>query len=41
VLLEAVLGNLGILELDRAAEGIEAGRALVADNIERIERLLG
>ena len=41
VLLEAVLGDLGILELDRAAESIEAGRKLVEENIALIERVLG
>jgi NTE family protein len=39
VLLEAVLGTIGILELDRAAEAIDAGRALVAREPERLHLL--
>lgn len=38
-LLEAVLGHIGVLELDRAAEAIDAGRALVEADGDMLARL--
>jgi NTE family protein len=38
-LLEAVLGHIGVLELDRAAEAIDAGRALVEADGAMLRRL--
>jgi NTE family protein len=38
-LLEAVLGHIGVLELDRAEEAIDAGRKLVEADGEMLERL--
>jgi len=39
VLLEAVLGHIGVLELDRARETIHAGRALVEHDGDMLEKL--
>ncbi|MEE4120965.1 MAG: patatin-like phospholipase family protein [Paracoccaceae bacterium] len=38
-LLEAVLGHIGVLELDRAAEAIDAGRTLVEADGDMLARL--
>lgn len=38
-LLQAVLGHIGVLELDRAAEAIDAGRALVEADGDMLARL--
>lgn len=39
-LLQAVLGHIGVLELDRAAEAIDAGRALVEADGDMLARLM-
>mgnify|MGYP006276725735 CR=1 FL=1 len=39
VLLEAVLGHIGVLELDRADEAIEAGRLLVQEAGDRLDQV--
>lgn len=41
VLLEASLGHIGVLELDRAAEAIEEGHAMVAPKLDQLRRMLG